>query len=66
MGRRGSFRPERARRMASAGTDGLDLADDARLPRSSSMRNSFCASSSSKLVTGMPVQGDHLGDMSRR
>ena len=56
MGRRGFFNPERERRSASESTAMASFWPMTRLPSSSSMRSSFWASSSSRLVMGMPVQ----------
>ena len=63
-GRRGSFRPERVRRMARETAEMASFCVTIRLWSSSSMRSSFSVSSSVSLKTGMPVQIDRTSAIS--
>ena len=63
-GRRGSFRPERVRRMARETAEMASFWVTIRLWSSSSMRRSFSVSSSVSLKTGMPVHIDRTSAIS--
>src|SRR2546426_9766105 len=66
MGRFGFFRPARERRMARAKAVIALSCEITRLCNSSSMRSSFCDSSSLIKVIGTPVQSDTTSSMSSR
>ena len=63
-GRRGSFSPDRVRRMARDTAEIASFWVTMRLWSSSSMRSSFSVSSSVSLKTGMPVQMDRTSAIS--